>query len=82
MSHFTIFCLLHHTVKELMGTGGMNNFERLPNGKVEMHTIDGQLFPTKLIPPSTVYAMKDWQARSDDVFVVSYAKAGNTFCLE
>ena len=59
-----------------METGGMEDFTRPPNGKVDMYTIDGLLFPTKLITPSTVYAMKDWQARSDDVFVVSYAKAG------
>ena len=72
--------LLHHTVKELMETGGIEDFASLPNGKVEMHTIDGLLFPTTMIPPSNVYAMKDWQARSDDVFVVSYPKAGNTFC--
>ena len=51
-------------------------FESLPDGKVNMYKIGDQPFPTTMIPPSTVNAMKTWEARSDDVFVVSYAKAG------
>ena len=41
-----------------------------------MYEVEGVPFPVHLISPSTIEAMKTWQARPDDVFIVTYAKAG------
>ena len=62
-------------VKQLIEAGGMKTRFEGPD-EVTTYEIEGVRFPTHLVAPSTIEAMKTWQARSDDVFILSYAKAG------
>ena len=43
---------------------------------LEMITVEGVPFPTHFVTMETINAMKTWEARSEDAFVVSYPKAG------
>lgn len=69
------------TIKQLIEAGGMKTRFEGPD-EVTTYEIEGVRFPTHLVAPSTIEAMKTWQARSDDVFILSYAKAGTTWTQE
>ncbi len=47
-----------------------------PHSKVETYEVEGISLPHRYFPPSTIEALKTWEARTDDVFVVSFPKAG------
>ncbi|XP_072042744.1 sulfotransferase 1C2-like [Amphiura filiformis] len=51
-------------------------------GPIGMMEVEGVPFPTPFMNMKTLDAMKTWEARRDDVFVVSYPKAGTTWTQE
>ncbi|XP_072042827.1 sulfotransferase 1C1-like [Amphiura filiformis] len=53
-----------------------------PNGKVKIYECEGVPLAEHCMQPSTMEALKTWQARQDDVFVVTYPKAGTTWTQE
>ncbi|XP_072042828.1 sulfotransferase 1C3-like [Amphiura filiformis] len=64
-------------VEKLIGENGLF---LVPND--DYYELDGIPFPTHLVPPSTLEAMKTWQARPDDAFIITYPKAGTTWTQE
>ena len=47
-----------------------------PGGNVETYELDGITLTKHFYPPSTIDAMKKWEARPEDIFVITYPRAG------
>ncbi|XP_072041099.1 sulfotransferase 1C4-like [Amphiura filiformis] len=68
------------TVEKIIHDGGL--LQSPPGGKPKMYECGGILLAEHHVKSSTMEALKTWQARQDDAFVVSYPKAGSTWTQE
>ncbi|XP_072041911.1 sulfotransferase 1C1-like [Amphiura filiformis] len=68
------------TVEKIIHDGGL--LQSPPGGKPKMYECEGVLLVEHHVKSSTMEALKTWQARQDDAFVVSYPKAGTTWTQE